>query len=81
MDVPNPAGRLKPEMYATTEIDLGGSASGVFVPQGATQEVRGQTVLATVVIGGLITSTVLVLPLVYPWFSKGDVAVPRPGTT
>ncbi len=45
VDVPNPAGRLKPEMYATTEIDLGGSESGVFVPQGATQEVRGQVVV------------------------------------
>lgn len=45
VDVPNPRGRLKPEMYATTEIELGGSTSGVFVPREATQEVRGQTVV------------------------------------
>ena len=45
VDVPNPAGLLKPEMYATTEIALGGSESAVFVPEEATQEVRGQTVV------------------------------------
>lgn len=45
VDVPNPAGLLKPEMYASTEIALGGSESAVFVPEEATQEVRGQTVV------------------------------------
>lgn len=45
VDMPNPAGRLKPEMYATAEIEIGGSESAVFVPQEATQEVRGQTVV------------------------------------
>jgi len=42
VDVPNSGGRLKPEMYATAEIELGGSESAVFVPQQAVQEVRGQ---------------------------------------
>jgi membrane fusion protein, heavy metal efflux system len=45
VNLPNPAGRLKPEMYATAEIEIGGSESAVFVPQEATQEVRGQTVV------------------------------------
>jgi cobalt-zinc-cadmium efflux system membrane fusion protein len=45
VDVPNPAGMLKPEMYATAEIDLGGSATGLFVPAEAPQELRGQTVV------------------------------------
>jgi cobalt-zinc-cadmium efflux system membrane fusion protein len=45
VDLPNPGGKLKPEMYASTEIDLGGSETAVFVPQEATQEVRGQTVV------------------------------------
>ncbi|HBY63022.1 MAG TPA: hypothetical protein DEH78_24640, partial [Solibacterales bacterium] len=37
--------RLKPEMYATAAIELGGSAPGIFVPQEAAQEVGGQTVV------------------------------------
>jgi len=39
-----------------------------------------QRPLATVVIGGLVTSTILtllVLPVVYPWFSKRDAAVTK----
>jgi cobalt-zinc-cadmium efflux system membrane fusion protein len=45
VDVPNPGALLKPEMYATAEIELGGSESGLFVPAEAAQEVRGQTVI------------------------------------
>jgi cobalt-zinc-cadmium resistance protein CzcA len=39
-----------------------------------------QRPLATVVIGGLVTSTILtllVLPVVYPWFSKRDSAMAK----
>ncbi|HWQ56746.1 MAG TPA: efflux RND transporter periplasmic adaptor subunit [Bryobacteraceae bacterium] len=45
VDVPNADGRLKPEMYATAEIELGASDTAVFVPEEATQEVRGQLVV------------------------------------
>jgi cobalt-zinc-cadmium efflux system membrane fusion protein len=45
VDLPNAQGRLKPEMFGTAEISLGGSQSAVFVPEEATQEVRGQMVL------------------------------------
>jgi len=45
VDVPNAGGKLKPEMYATTAIELGGSERALFVPEEATQEVRGQTVV------------------------------------
>jgi cobalt-zinc-cadmium efflux system membrane fusion protein len=45
IDLPNRAGLLKPEMYATAEIELGGSDVGVFIPAEAPQELRGQTVV------------------------------------
>ena len=45
IDLPNRGARLKPEMYATAEIEVGGSEPAIFVPQGATQEVRGETVV------------------------------------
>jgi hypothetical protein len=32
-------------MYATAEIEVGGSEPAILVPQGATQEVRGETVV------------------------------------
>jgi cobalt-zinc-cadmium efflux system membrane fusion protein len=41
VDVPNPHGLLKPEMYATAEIELGESAPALYVPLEAVQEVRG----------------------------------------
>ncbi|MCP5110790.1 MAG: efflux RND transporter periplasmic adaptor subunit, partial [bacterium] len=41
--VPNATGLLKPEMYATAELELGGSRRAIFVPQGAIQEVKGHT--------------------------------------
>jgi cobalt-zinc-cadmium efflux system membrane fusion protein len=45
VEVPNSDGRLKPEMYASVEIDLGGSAPALFLAQEAAQEVSGQTVV------------------------------------
>jgi len=45
VDLPNRAGRLKPEMYASAEIDTGSSRSAVFVAEEAIQEVRGQAVV------------------------------------
>jgi membrane fusion protein, heavy metal efflux system len=41
----NRAGKLKPEMYANAEIEIGGQAAGLFVPQEALQEVNGETVV------------------------------------
>jgi RND family efflux transporter MFP subunit len=43
--VPNQADRLKPEMYATAEIDVGASRRAIFVSAEATQEIRGETVV------------------------------------
>ena len=43
--VPNKAGRLKPEMYATAEIDVGATRKAIFIASEATQEIRGQTVV------------------------------------
>jgi membrane fusion protein, heavy metal efflux system len=45
LDVPNPSGALKPEMYATAEIEIGGSDPALFVEPEALQEVRGATVV------------------------------------
>lgn len=42
VELANPSGRLKPEMYATGEISLAGTESAVFVPQAAVQQVNGQ---------------------------------------
>lgn len=44
INLANPAGALKPEMYATAEIETGGSAPALFVEPEALQEVRGATV-------------------------------------
>jgi cobalt-zinc-cadmium resistance protein CzcA len=64
--------RLRPVIVTAFVASLG------FVPMaiatGAGAEV--QRPLATVVIGGLVTSTLLtllVLPLLYPWFSRAPV--------
>jgi cobalt-zinc-cadmium efflux system membrane fusion protein len=43
VDVPNQRRLLKPEMYATAEIELGGSESGIFIHTDAVQEMRGAT--------------------------------------
>ena len=41
VELPNPRGLLKPEMYATAEIELDRSQAALFVPQPAIQEVNG----------------------------------------
>lgn len=43
VEVDNRAGLLKPEMYATVDLDAGGSAPGLFIPQAAVQDVNGQS--------------------------------------
>jgi len=45
IDVPNRGGKLKPEMYASAEIEIGGSRSSILIPQESTQDVRGETVV------------------------------------
>ncbi|MCS6953926.1 MAG: efflux RND transporter periplasmic adaptor subunit [Bryobacterales bacterium] len=42
VELPNPAGALKPEMYARAEIVLGRSEPALFVPQEAVQEIEGR---------------------------------------
>jgi cobalt-zinc-cadmium efflux system membrane fusion protein len=44
IDLANRGGALKPEMYATAEIETGGSAPAIYVEPEAVQEVRGATV-------------------------------------
>ena len=61
--------RLRPVLLSARVASLG------FVPMAVSQATGAevQRPLATVVIGGLITSTLLtlyVLPLLYPWFTK-----------
>ncbi len=45
IDLANAAGALKPEMYATAEIETGGSEPAIFVEPESLQEVRGATVV------------------------------------
>ena len=66
--------RLRPVLMTALVASLG------FVPMALASSAGAevQRPLATVVIGGLVTSTILtllVLPVVYPWFSKRD---PKP---
>jgi membrane fusion protein, heavy metal efflux system len=42
IELPNANNKLKPEMYAIGDIDLGGSKPGIFIPESAPQEVNGQ---------------------------------------
>ena len=42
IDLANARGRLRPEMYATAEIETGGTEPALFVPEGAMQEVNGK---------------------------------------
>jgi cobalt-zinc-cadmium resistance protein CzcA len=63
--------RLRPVLMTALVASLG------FVPMAVADSAGAevQRPLATVVIGGLITSTILtllVLPVVYPWFSRRD---------
>ncbi|MEQ1883495.1 MAG: efflux RND transporter periplasmic adaptor subunit [Bryobacteraceae bacterium] len=43
VELTNVKGRLKPEMYATTEIELGSTSPVITVPAEAVQEIRGQS--------------------------------------
>ena len=45
VELKNADGRLKPEMYASVDLDFGGSEEALFVPESAPQDVNGQTVL------------------------------------
>lgn len=65
--------RLRPVLMTALVASLG------FVPMAISQATGAevQRPLATVVIGGLVTSTLLtlyVLPLLYPWFTRHDPA-------
>ena len=72
--------RLRPVLMTALVASLG------FVPMAFSTSAGAevQKPLATVVIGGLITSTLLtliLLPVSYAWLARKDVAAPRPGTT
>ena len=43
VEVPNAGGLLKPEMYATGELELGASEPAIFVSQTALQEINGHS--------------------------------------
>ena len=61
--------RLRPVLMTALVASLGFIPMAIATSAGA----EVQRPLATVVIGGLVTSTLLtllVLPVVYPWFSK-----------
>jgi cobalt-zinc-cadmium efflux system membrane fusion protein len=45
IDLPNPQGRLKPEMYADAEIQVGRGGSALMLPTEAIQDLRGQSVV------------------------------------
>ncbi len=45
VNLTNRGGRLKPEMFATAELSLGGTPPAVFVPEESAQQVRGQEVV------------------------------------
>jgi len=71
------AARLRPVLMTALVASLGFVPMAVATSAGA----EVQRPLATVVIGGLITSTMLtllVLPVVYPWFSPKDKPQPAP---
>lgn len=51
IDLPNTGGALKPEMYATADIETGGSVPAFFVSPDSLQEVRGAPVVF-VALGG-----------------------------
>lgn len=68
--------RLRPVLMTALVASLGFIPTALSTSAGA----EVQRPLATVVIGGLVTSTILtllVLPVVYPWFSKRDPAMPK----
>ena len=52
IEVPNPDGRLKPEMFATAAIETGDVLKGLFVPQEAVLLVQGQPTVFVESAGG-----------------------------
>jgi heavy metal efflux system protein len=71
------ADRLRPVMMTALVASLGFIPMAIATSTGA----EVQRPLATVVIGGLITATILtlyLLPLLYPWFSPQDSPTPSP---
>jgi cobalt-zinc-cadmium resistance protein CzcA len=73
--------RLRPVLMTATVASLGFLPMAVSTSAGA----EVQRPLATVVIGGLVTATLLtllVLPALYPWFSgRRRAAVPQPASS
>ncbi len=45
IDLPNPKGRLKPEMYADAEIQIGRGGPALTLPSEAVQDLRGESVV------------------------------------
>jgi multidrug efflux pump subunit AcrA (membrane-fusion protein) len=43
IELPNPGGLLKPEMYADAELPVAGSRAVIFIPETAIQELKGHT--------------------------------------
>ncbi len=52
VEVPNPDGRLKPEMFATVVIGTGGSAKALTVPEDAVLLLQGQPTVFVAERGG-----------------------------
>ncbi len=52
VEVPNPDGRLKPEMFATVAIDTGGSVKALRVPEDAVLLMQGQSTVFVAESGG-----------------------------
>ena len=52
VEVPNPDGRLKPEMFATVAIDTGGSVKALRVPEDAVLLMQGQSTVFVAERGG-----------------------------
>ena len=52
VEVPNPDGRLKPEMFATVAIGTGGSVKALLVPEGAVLLLQGQPTVFVAESGG-----------------------------
>jgi cobalt-zinc-cadmium resistance protein CzcA len=69
--------RLRPVLMTALVASLGFIPMAVATSTGA----EVQRPLATVVIGGLVTSTLLtlfLLPVIYPWFSRKSPEVDEP---
>lgn len=60
VEVPNPDGRLKPEMFATVAIGTGGSAKALLVPEDAVLLLQGQPTVFVAVSGGFEPRAVVV---------------------